>query len=67
MSALNKSEADLEQKRLEYANGVTTKEELDSAGEKYDKAYKAYEKEASDHYSARASNFRGPNNVQILN
>lgn len=64
---VEQSNADLKQKRLEFANGLITSEQLDSAQKKFDKAWEVYDKEANDHYTARASNFKGAKNVQILN
>jgi hypothetical protein len=52
---------------LQFANGLITREQLDSAYEKFNKATEVYEKESNDHYAARASNFKGANNVKILN
>lgn len=66
-SALKKAEAIMDKKKIEFSNGLITQEERNWYQDQYKKADQAYTNECNAHYDAKASNFKGPNNVKILN
>lgn len=65
-SALNKAEAINNTKNFEFSQGLITQEERDFYNDNYKRAQKVFLDECNAHYDAKASNFKGPNNVKIL-